>query len=82
VNLYGDTTPIIFNANGTIFLNSDHNFGAAASHGFINAIVGDFIDQMVQSPLVGAANIHTRSPAYGFPPAQDLDIPGGVSIIQ
>ena len=81
MNLYRNAPPIIFNANGTVFLNSDHDFGAAASHGFINAIVDDFIYQMMQSTAVLAADIHTRAAADCFPPAQDLDILGGVFIV-
>ena len=44
VNIYRNATPIILNTDSTILLKGDHDFSAAARHGFINAIVGNLID--------------------------------------
>ena len=81
VNFYWNAAPIVFNHDRPILFNGNHDFGAAANHGFVNAVIDDFTDQMVQSTLVGAANIHARSPAYCFSPTQDLNILGGILII-
>ena len=81
MDFYRDASPIIFDHDCTIIMNAHRYLGAAASHGFINAIVDDFIHQMVQSMLVGAANIHAWSSAYCLPSPQNLDILSGILII-
>jgi hypothetical protein len=44
-----------------------------AGHRFIYAVVNDFVDQVVQTALVGAADIHTGTAAYRFTSAKDVD---------
>ena len=51
-----------------------------SGQGFIDRIVHDFIDHMVQTgPVIGVANIHSRPLAHGFKPFQNLDGIGVVS---
>jgi len=53
---------------------------AAAGHSLIDAVVSDFIKEMVQAALVRAAYVHTGAAADGFPTAQNLNILGCISI--
>ena len=64
-----------------ILIDGDGNAVAAAGHGLVNAIVGNLVDQMVQSALVGAADVHSGTAAHRLPSAQDLDVFGGIFII-
>ena len=46
--------------------------------GFINGVVDDFVDQVVQSPLTSASDVHAGSLANRLKTFQDLDIAGVV----
>ncbi|MBA7638778.1 hypothetical protein ES703_46434 [subsurface metagenome] len=81
MNIHGNAAPVVFHPDGAVLLKSNHDFSAATSHGFVNAIIDNFIDQMVQSTLVSTADIHAGSTAHCFPPAQNLNIIGGVLIV-
>ncbi|MBA7663501.1 hypothetical protein ES703_71546 [subsurface metagenome] len=78
VNLYRNTAPVIFNPDGTILLKGDYNLVTAPGHGFVNAVIGNLIDQVVQSALVSTANVHARSQAHRLPSPQHMDILGGI----
>jgi hypothetical protein len=64
-----DAAAIVFHSNGIIFFDGDFDMRAVAGHGFVDAVVNNFIDQMVQAALVGAANVHTGTAAHRFPSA-------------
>ena len=53
VDVHRDTPPVIRHGDAAVFMKGDHGPGAAASHSLIDAVVGDFIDKMVQAALVG-----------------------------
>ena len=65
----GDTAAVVFHGNGIIFFDGDFDMRAVAGHGFVDAVVNNFIDQMVQAALVGAADVHTGTAAHRFPSA-------------
>jgi hypothetical protein len=46
--------------------------------GLVDGIVDNFVDQVVQSSLAGAPDIHAGSLAYCLKTFQDLDIAGVV----
>jgi hypothetical protein len=45
-----------------------------SGHSLVNRIVEDFIDQMMETALVGAADVHSRADPNGFQPFKHLDI--------
>ncbi|MBA7568587.1 hypothetical protein ES708_10318 [subsurface metagenome] len=81
VNIHGDAPPVILHPDGIILAEGNPDVGAKAGHGFVDAVVGDFIDQVVQPALVGAADVHTGTAAYRLPPLQDLDVLRPIIII-
>jgi hypothetical protein len=51
---------------------------AAARHRFVDAVVDDLGDQLVEAALIRAANVHTGASADRFEALEDLDIAGCV----
>ncbi len=52
---------IVLNHKRTIAVDDDCDPAAVSGKGFINRVVYDLIDQMVQPAGIGAANIHCRA---------------------
>ena len=46
---------------------------AVAAERFVDRVVDDFADEVVQTALIGAADIHARPAADGFEPFEHLD---------
>src|SRR4030042_6618476 len=78
MNVYRDAAPVIHEAHGAIFFKGDDNTVAGAGHGFVDAVIGNFIKQVVESALVCAADVHAGTPPYSLPSSENLDIFGGV----
>ena len=76
----GDAASVVHDANGAVFVQGDLDAGAEPRHELVNGVVNDFVYQVVESALVGAADIHTGPTADGFHAFQDLDICGGVLV--
>jgi hypothetical protein len=74
MDIHRDSTAIVGNLHRPIFQDVDADLGAVTGHEFVNAIVDDLIDEVMETPLVGAADIHARPAANGFHTAKDLDI--------
>jgi hypothetical protein len=78
VDFYRDTPAIILDADRAIRLEGDCDAVTAAGHGFINTVVDDFVDQMMEPALVGATDVHARAAAHRLPSAQYLDVSCGI----
>ncbi len=50
-----------------------------AGHGLVHGVVQHLGEQVVQRPLVGAADIHARPSAHRLQALQDLDVLGRVA---
>jgi hypothetical protein len=79
MDIHRDTAAIVFYSYTGILVDGHIDLAAGASQGFINGIVYDFINKMVQGFLVRSADIHTGAPAYGLKAFQYLDVPGIIS---
>ena len=53
---------------------------AVAGHGFVDGVVDDLIDEVVEAALVGAADVHAGAATYGFEAFENLDIGGCVPL--
>ena len=51
---------------------------AVAGHRLVDAVVGDLDQQVMQTTLVGAADVHTGAPADGLETFEDGDVRGVV----
>ena len=57
------------------------DLGRIAGQRFVDAIVHDFPQQMMQSAYAGGADVHARTHPNGVQPFQHLDFSSVVSII-
>ena len=61
-----DTTTIILNSHGLIGMDSHRNRIGIASHHLIDTIINHLLNEVVQSTLVGRANVHTGAYTNGL----------------
>ena len=54
-------------------MDNDVDAVAGAGQRFVNRVIHDLIDQVMQGFQVGAANIHAGPPADSLEPFQDLN---------
>ena len=47
-------------------MDGDGDGVSVAGHDFVNTVIDDFINEVVQAALVGRANIHARAHTYRF----------------
>ena len=50
-----------------------------AGHGFVDGVVDDLPDQVVEAPHIRGADVHAGAPADGLQALEDLDALGGVA---
>ena len=64
----------VFDRAGSIRIQRDGDFLSISVKGFINGVIHDFPDQMMQAMRVGRADIHARTFADRIQTVQDLNI--------
>ncbi len=74
----GNTATIVAHLDGIALADGDMDVIAVAGHGLIDGVVHHFVDQVVQTPDRGVANVHRRAQAHCFETLEDLDTFGGV----
>jgi len=67
---------IVFDGDGTVFIENAVYFSAVTGEDLINAVVGYLNKEMVESPSAGGADIHRRPLADGIQAFEHLDIFG------
>ncbi len=67
-----DSAPVIGNADDVARKNLDVNFVAVSGHRFVDCIVNNLINEVVQAARPCRANIHSGAFAHGFQPFQNL----------
>jgi len=81
VDTGGDPPAVVIYAYGVIFENSDDNIFAIPCEGFIDRVIHDFVDQVVETFYTDVPDVHGGALANSFQSLQDLDTIGTVSII-
>ena len=74
----GDTAPVVTDGDGVVVVQNDVDVVAVVGHRFVDGVVHDLVDEVVESALVGAADVHARPPAHGLQAFEDLDVACGV----
>src|SRR5260370_16937849 len=72
--LYGDTASVVFYSDGTISVDRNLDRVGIARHDFVNAIIDDFLNQVMQAALVVTADIHTSAHASRLKAFQNPDV--------
>ncbi len=70
----GNASAVVRHADAAIGVDHDENAGAVTCARFINGIVGDFVDEVVQAARRGVANIHAWPRTYVFDALKHLDL--------
>ena len=76
VHVHRHSTAIVFHAERTVAMEDHVNPAGVASQGFVNAVINDFLGQMVRATGVG---VHARAFAYRVQTTQNFD---GIGVVQ
>ena len=69
-----ESTAVIHDANGAVFAQGYINLCAETSERFVNGIVDNLIDQVMQAAYIGRADIHARTLPDSFEAFKNLDL--------
>ncbi len=64
VNINGNAPAIVGDGDRTIGIKVNFDMGAIASEGFIDRVIDDFIDEVMESTGPSGADVHPRTFAY------------------
>ncbi len=78
VRIDWDAPAVVAHGDAAVLVDVDPDVVAVAGHRLVDAVVGDLEDEVVQTTLVGAADVHTGAAAYGLQAFEDLNITGCV----
>ncbi len=68
-----DATAVVAYFDAAVFHDGDLDFVAVARHGFIDGVVDNFPDEVVEAALTGGAYVHAGAQADGFESFEDGD---------
>ena len=74
----GNTAAVVDHGNRVVEMNGYFNGVAIAGERFVDRVVDNFVNQMVQANLAGRTDVHRGTFAHGFHPAEDFDRVGVV----
>jgi hypothetical protein len=74
VNIDGNSSTIVNDTNSAVLQNGYLDVVAIPCEGFINGVIDDLIDQVVQSAGTGRTDIHSGTFAYGFETFENLNL--------
>ena len=66
VLIHGDTTSVILDGDGVIFVNRYFNMCTIAGHSLVDRVVDGFIDQMMETLFADVTNIHGGALTYSL----------------
>jgi hypothetical protein len=69
---------VVNHADGSVGLHIDLNVVTVASQSFVNRVVHDLVNKVVQSPGTGRPNVHAGAFANGFEALKNLNVAGSV----
>ncbi len=72
VHIDGNAAPVIHYGHGIVGVHGDIYFVGVTGHGFVNGIVDDFPNQVMQTHFAGGADVHGRAQTHRFEAALEL----------
>ena len=85
VHVHGNAAAVVDHGDAVVVVHGDVDLVAVARHRFVDGVVHDFPDQMVQAHFTGGTDVHRGAFANSFETAENLDgsgvvlVPGGFS---
>ncbi len=80
MGVHGNAAAVVLDLHVVVVHEGHRDLVAAAGHGFVDAVVDDLVDKVLEPALVGAPDIHAGPAPHGFQTAQHLDILGGIVV--
>ncbi len=77
-----DAPAVVADRDGAVLGDVDPNAVAVPRHRFVDAVVGDLDEEVMEAALVGAADVHTGAAAHRLQAFEDLDITGRVLLFR
>src|SRR6476620_6496233 len=68
-----DTAPVVDDRHDAVGADGAEDVIAVAAERLVNRVVDDLADQVMQASVIGAADVHTRTPSYRLESLEDLD---------
>ena len=70
-----DAAAVVDHAHRVVHVDRDEDVARVARHGFVDRVVDDLVDEVMQTGAVGdIADVHAGSLADGFEPFKNLDV--------
>ncbi len=76
----GDASPVVYDRHTSVDMDRDVDGLTESRHMFVDAVVDDFIDEMMQSVDPRTADIHRRSFPDGIETLKDFNLIGAVAV--
>ena len=74
VDAHGDAAAPVLHGDAAVFVDGDLDAVAVAGHRFVDGVVHDLVDHVVQRLDVGAADVHARATPHRLQPFKHLDV--------
>ncbi len=75
----GDAAAVVDDGDGVVDVDGDVDAGGVAAERFVDGVVDDFVDEVVQALLAGGADVHGGAQADGGEAFEDGDVFRGVA---
>src|SRR6266516_103288 len=72
--LYWDAASVVFYGDRTVSMNRHLHCVAIASHHLVDTIIDNLVNQVMQTALIGSADIHTRAHPHSLKAFENLDV--------
>ena len=73
-----DAAAVVRDGDRAVGVDDDLDVIAVAGQRFVDGVVDELVDHVVQAVHVGVADVHARPLADGLEPLEDLDVGAGV----
>ncbi len=74
-----DAAAVVDDGDGVVDVDGDVDAGGVAAEGFVDGVVDDFVDEVVQALLAGGADVHGGAQPDGREALEDGDVFRGVA---
>ena len=78
VVIHRNSATIILDTERSILVDDHIDFGRMSCHRFVDAVVNNLVDQVVQSSRTGTADVHSGSLANRLDTFEDFNVRSGV----
>ena len=75
-----NTTAVVVDANAVVWQNGDFNMACVAGKGFVDGVVDDLVDQVVQAAWAGGTDVHAWAQAHSFQAFQHFEVGSAVVV--